>query len=123
MVETKGFVPTPATLDAEVEGEIVQEDGTPVPPLSAAPSNPSKVRGGSPRGSQEYVTQSDVGLMVVLLSLEALGNGSVACVSVWLCVCQIGCGSLPWRVLSCAWAFVGVREVYNKVQQSVTLTC
>ncbi|CAM9700602.1 unnamed protein product, partial [Ectocarpus sp. 8 AP-2014] len=34
--ETKGFVPTPATLDAEVEGEIVQEDGAPAPPVSAA---------------------------------------------------------------------------------------
>lgn len=45
VAETKGFVPTPATLDAEIVGEIVKEDGTPVTSAAAAPSaNKSKVR-------------------------------------------------------------------------------
>ncbi|CAM9389944.1 unnamed protein product [Pylaiella littoralis] len=38
VVETKGFVPTPATLDAEVVGEIVKEDGTPVASAAAPPA-------------------------------------------------------------------------------------
>eukprot|EP00903_Cladosiphon_okamuranus_P009688 g9217.t1 len=41
-VETKGFVPTPATLDAEVEGEIVKEDGTPVASVAPSESKPKK---------------------------------------------------------------------------------
>lgn len=40
VVETKGFVPTAATLDAEVVGEIVKEDGTPV--ASVAPPSEKK---------------------------------------------------------------------------------
>lgn len=40
VVETKGFVPTPATLDSEVEGEIVKEDGTPVASVAPADSKP-----------------------------------------------------------------------------------
>lgn len=39
-------MPTPATLDAELDGEIVKEDGTPVASVASAPStNKSKVRG------------------------------------------------------------------------------
>ncbi|CAM9281243.1 unnamed protein product [Ectocarpus sp. 13 AM-2016] len=44
--ETKGFVPTPATLDAEVEGEIVQEDGAPAPRVSTASAK-------TPKGSKK----------------------------------------------------------------------
>lgn len=40
VVETKGFVPTPATLDAEVQGEIVKEDGTPVASVAPSESKP-----------------------------------------------------------------------------------
>lgn len=40
VVETKGFVPTPATLDAEVEGEIVKTDGTPVASVASSESKP-----------------------------------------------------------------------------------
>lgn len=42
VVETKGFVPTAATLDAEVEGEIVKEDGTPVASVAPTESKPKK---------------------------------------------------------------------------------
>lgn len=123
--ETKGFVPTPATLDAEVEGEIVQEDGAPAPPVPAASAKPPKVRGGSRRGSQEYVNQSDRGLIVVLPSLEARGVWRTVLlrVLVWLCVCRISSGSLAnrWRVLACEWVFVGVGVAYKRVEKSVTL--
>ena len=111
-VETKGFAPV--SVDAEVDGEIVQEDGTPMPAVAAEPkakvrqAQKPKAKTAAEPSKAQASSSKKVGIPLAGIYIEPRSIHSFFCCVVSCCVLFLLGGGRGWGWGWGIWFVIGI---------------